>query len=61
MRVSQEQKLGGKQHAGNGIRIYSVLYGGALEVTESDKFRYALQNGIDHGKVMGLGLLVRRL
>jgi len=57
VRVSQEQMLGGRQHAGNGIRIYSVLYEGALEVTEPDKFRYALQNGIGHGKVMGLGLL----
>jgi len=39
------------------IRIYSVLYDGAFEVTEPDKFRYALQYGIGHGKVMGLGLL----
>lgn len=57
VRISQEQMLGGKQHAGNGIRIFSVLYDGILSVTESDKFREALQTGIGHGKVMGLGLL----
>ncbi len=55
--VSQEQMLRGKQHAGNGIRIYSVLYDGILTVNEPDKFRDALQTGIGHGKVMGLGLL----
>jgi len=57
VRISQEQMLRGKQHAGNGIRIYSVLYDGILTVTEADKFRAALQTGIGHGKVMGLGLL----
>ncbi len=57
VRISQEQMLRGKQHDGNGIRIYSVLYDGMLAVTEPDKFRLALQTGIGHGKVMGLGLL----
>ncbi len=57
VRISQEQMLRGKQHAGNGIRIYSVLYDGILTVNEPDKFRGALQTGIGHGKVMGLGLL----
>ncbi|UJP04042.1 MAG: type I-E CRISPR-associated protein Cas6/Cse3/CasE [Nitrosomonas sp.] len=57
VRISQEQMLRGKQHTGNGIRIYSVLYDGILIVTESDNFRTALENGIGHGKVMGLGLL----
>lgn len=57
VRISQEQMLRGKQHDGNGIRIYSVLYDGMLAVTDSDKFRNALQFGIGHGKVMGLGLL----
>jgi CRISPR system Cascade subunit CasE len=56
VRISQEQMLQGKQRAGNGIRIYSVLYDGILTVTEPDKFRDALQTGIGHGKVMGLGL-----
>lgn len=57
VRVSQEQMLGGKQHSGNGIRVYSVLYDGLLSVTEPDKFKDALQTGIGHGKVMGLGML----
>ena len=57
VRVSQEQMLDGKQHAGNGIRVYSVLYEGVLTVTKTDDFRKALEAGIGHGKVMGLGLL----
>lgn len=57
VRVSQEQMLRGKQHSGNGIRMFSVLYDGILSVTEPDKFRKALEIGIGHGKVMGLGLL----
>ena len=57
VRISQAQMLRGKQHTENSIRIYSVLYDGVLTVTEPDKFRDALQSGIGHGKVMGLGLL----
>ena len=57
VRISQEQTLRGKQHAGNGIQIYSILYDGIVTVTEAEKFRAALQSGIGHGKVMGLGLL----
>lgn len=57
VRISQEQMLRGKQHTGNGIRIYSVLYDGTLIVTEADRFKDVLQTGIGHGKVMGLGLL----
>lgn len=57
VRISQEQMSRGTQHSGNGIRIFSVLYDGILTVSETDKFRVALQTGIGHGKVMGLGLL----
>lgn len=57
VRISQEQILRGKQHAGNGIRVYSVLYDGILRVTDPDIFWNALKTGIGHGKVMGLGLL----
>lgn len=57
VRISQEQMLRGDQRTGNGIRIYSVLYDGILVVIEPDKFSDALQTGIGHGKVMGLGLL----
>jgi CRISPR system Cascade subunit CasE len=55
--ISQEQMLRGHPHSGKTIRIFSVLYDGILTVTEPDKFRRALQTGIGHGKVMGLGLL----
>lgn len=55
--VSQEQMLSGRQHTGNGIRIFSVLYDGFLSVTEPVRFREALRRGIGHGKTMGLGLL----
>ncbi|MBI5431057.1 MAG: type I-E CRISPR-associated protein Cas6/Cse3/CasE [Nitrosomonadales bacterium] len=57
VRISQEQMLRGKQHTGNGIRVYSVLYDGILMVTEPGNFRTALQAGIGHGKAMGLGLM----
>jgi len=57
VKISQEQMLGGKQHAGNDIRVYSVLYDGIITATQPDDFKKALQSGIGHGKVMGLGLL----
>jgi CRISPR system Cascade subunit CasE len=57
IRISQEQMLRGKQHSGNAIRIFSVLYDGILTVTDPDSFRGALQTGIGHAKSMGLGLL----
>jgi len=57
VRVSQERMISGKQHSGNSIRIFSVLYEGFLTITEPDKFMHALQSGIGHGKTMGLGLL----
>jgi len=57
VRISQEQMFRGSQRSGNAIKIFSVLYDGLLTVTESNKFRDALQTGIGHGKVMGLGLL----
>lgn len=57
VRITQEQMLTGRQHSGNGIRVYSVLYEGRLMVTDPDKFKQAMARGIGHGKVMGLGLL----
>ncbi len=57
VRISQEQFLRGRQHTGNGVQIFSVLYDGLLTVTEPVAFRETLQSGIGHGKVMGLGLL----
>ena len=57
VRVSQEQMLRGTQHAGNGIRIFSVLYDGVMTVTDADAFVKVLHTGIGHGKTLGLGLL----
>lgn len=56
-RTTHEQMLTGRQHSGNHIRIYSVLYEGGLTVTDPARFKEALAAGIGHGKVMGLGLL----
>lgn len=57
VRISEAQMSRGNQHSGNRIRIFSVLYDGILTVIDTDKFKAALQTGIGHGKVMGLGLL----
>lgn len=57
VQITQARMLRGKQHSGNDVRIFSVLYDGRLTVTDPNKFGYALQTGIGHGKVMGLGLL----
>ncbi len=57
VRVSQDQMLTGRKHDGTTIRVFSVLYEGRLTVNDPEKFRAALQAGIGHGKVMGLGLL----
>ena len=57
VRVSHEQMLRGKQHAGNGIRVYAVLFDGVLTVTDPEQFCSALQTGVGHGKALGLGLL----
>lgn len=56
VRVSQDQMLTGSKHDGITIRVFSVLYEGRLTVSDSGLFRTALQFGIGHGKVMGLGL-----
>jgi CRISPR system Cascade subunit CasE len=57
VQVAQEQMLRGKQHGGNPIRIFSVLFDGYLAVNDPDQFRTALVSGIGHGKALGLGLL----
>lgn len=57
VRVSHEDMLKGSQHGGNAIRVYSALFEGRLTVTDLARFRAALETGIGHGKVLGLGLL----
>lgn len=54
--VTQQQLLHGLQHNGNKIFVNAVLFEGKLTVTDPEKFRAALQKGIGHAKVMGLGL-----
>ena len=56
-RTSHEQMLRGRQHEGNVIHVYSVLFEGRLTVSDIERFKNALDTGIGHGKVMGLGLL----
>lgn len=55
--VSHEQMLTGRQHGGNRIRIFSVLYDGILTVTDPVAFVAGVRSGIGHGKALGLGLL----
>lgn len=57
VRVLQDQMLTGRKHDGTTIRVFSVLFEGRLVVTDVTQFRKALETGIGHGKVMGLGLL----
>lgn len=57
VRITHEQMLTGRQHSGNVVQVYSVLYEGRLIVTDPARFKEALVAGIGHGKVMGLGLL----
>lgn len=57
VRISQERMIRGRQPSGNELKIFSVLYDGILSVNDTDKFLQALQSGIGHGKVLGLGLL----
>ena len=57
VQITQARMLRGRKHSGNDVRLFSVLYDGRLTVNEPKKFCHALQTGIGHGKVMGLGLL----
>jgi CRISPR system Cascade subunit CasE len=57
VRLSHDQMLIGRRHEGNEIRVYSVMFDGRLVVKDPGLFRSALENGIGHAKMMGLGLL----
>lgn len=57
VRITQEQMLRCKQHTGNSIHVFSVLYDGLLTVTEPGKFVQSLGQGIGHAKALGLGML----
>jgi CRISPR system Cascade subunit CasE len=47
----------GQQRNGNTISVYAELFEGQLLVVAPKRFSAALQTGIGHGRVMGLGLL----
>ncbi len=57
--ITQQQMLHGQRHSGieKGIHVFSVLYDGVLKVTDPEKFHSAIENGLGHGKTMGLGML----
>jgi CRISPR system Cascade subunit CasE len=55
--ASHAEMLRDKQRSDDSICIFSILFDGFLTVSEPDRFKKALQKGIGHGKVMGLGLL----
>jgi len=57
VRISQEQMLTGRRNNGDPINVYSALFEGRLHVSGVEYFKKALETGIGHGKVMGLGLL----
>jgi len=57
VRISHEQTLKGSQHGGNAIRVFAALFEGRLTVCDPVRFRAALETGVGHGKVLGLGLL----
>lgn len=46
-----------KEHKGRPVSLLSVTYEGILEVTDVEKFRQVLIEGIGRGKAYGLGLM----
>ena len=56
IRVGASEKLHGRQEAGR-VTLAGVLFEGLLEVTNPDKLRLAIREGIGPGKAFGCGLL----
>ena len=54
--ISDLRMLRCRQHQGNRIAVFSALFDGLLAVTDPQAFRGAVENGVGHGKAMGLGL-----
>jgi len=61
LEATPNNKLQFKRVTGDEIVLNSVLFTGTLTVTDQDKFRKVLVNGIGPGKGFGLGLLSVRL
>lgn len=56
--ISEEKMLSGNRNDGaGGIRVFSVLFDGALSVTDPVALKNTLSSGIGRGKALGLGLL----
>ncbi len=53
----QRPQVVSKDSRGNPLTFASVLFEGLLEVTDADRFRQALVEGIGSGKAYGFGLL----
>lgn len=55
---SASERIQSRQGAtGRRITLRAVLFEGALEATDAERLRAAVQNGLGHGKAWGLGLL----
>lgn len=54
---SDEKMLFGQKRDEHPIHIFSVLYDGILEITNVQSFKRIINDGVGHGKAMGLGLL----
>jgi CRISPR system Cascade subunit CasE len=54
---SQELLVTARQHSGNSISAFTVLFDGVLAVVDPHRFLNALSNGIGRAKALGLGLL----
>jgi CRISPR system Cascade subunit CasE len=57
LKISSQKMIVSKQQSGNTIHVFSVLFDGILIVIDAEKLKHALENGIGHGKSIGLGLL----
>jgi CRISPR system Cascade subunit CasE len=57
VRGGSEQIRSRQGSTGRRITLRAVLFEGALETTDAERLRAAVQSGLGHGKAWGLGLL----
>ena len=55
--VTLQETIKGYPRDGKEITVFSVQYDGMLQITDRNTFIAAMNNGIGHGKALGLGLL----
>ena len=46
-----------KGGAGNRVMLHAVTFEGRLRVTDAERFRQTLTDGLGHGKAYGMGML----